>query len=457
MHLPKEFIESLQGLPGYDEGSFIKVHEAEEQVTSVRINPAKFPGKNTEDIISELSFLAPAIHKIPWTAYGYYLSERPSFTFDPWFHAGAYYVQEASSMFLEQAFKQLVNTEQPLKVLDLSAAPGGKTTHIQSLVGSDNLLVSNEVIRNRAMILRDNVIKWGSSNVVICNNDPSVFKNLGGFFDVIVVDAPCSGSGLFRKDPAAIEEWSLNNVAMCSQRQQKILGDVLPALKENGLLIYSTCSYSLEEDEEIVNWLEDNFQMQLKPLTLPVETGIVDSGNGYRFYPDKVKGEGFFLAALQKTTAEKESLPRQAKMEKATAKEKLVLQNWANLDGMAAFQEKGFYYMVPEKLLEDYSILRSVLNIQYPGTGLGQLVRDKLVPDHALALNPHLNAALPSTALDYETAIKYLQREEMDIKPKTQGWQTVSYKEKSLGWINALPNRINNYYPKELRILKRRN
>ena len=165
--------------------------------------------------------------RVPWSSSGYYLPERPFFTFDPLLHAGVYYVQEASSMFLEQALKQTVSLDQPLKVLDLCAAPGGKSTLLQSLINSDSLLVSNDVIRSRANILEENLTKWGAENVVVTNNDPKDFTRLENFFDVIVVDAPCSGSGLFRRDPEAINEWSVQNVALCSQRQQRILADII--------------------------------------------------------------------------------------------------------------------------------------------------------------------------------------------------------------------------------------
>ena len=176
-----------------------------------------------------------SITAIPWTDCGYYLESRPSFTFDPLFHAGCYYVQEASSMFLEQALKQTVDLSKPIKILDLCASPGGKSTHIQSLISKDSLLVSNDVIRSRANVLKDNIIKWGCENVVVTNNDPKDFAKLENYFDVIVVDAPCSGSGLFRRDPTAIEEWSENNVQLCSQRQQRILADVWPTLKKDGI------------------------------------------------------------------------------------------------------------------------------------------------------------------------------------------------------------------------------
>ena len=307
VHLPNDLLNSLEGAKGFDKEAFIKIHQSGEQVTSVRINPFKLSMVNGE--WSNFHHSPLTIHvKVPWTEYGYYLTTRPSFTFDPLFHAGCYYVQEASSMFLEQALKQTVDLSQPLKVLDLCAAPGGKSTHILSLISKDSLLVSNEVIRSRANILNDNVIKWGCSNVVVTNNDPRDFQRLENYFDVIVIDAPCSGSGLFRREPEAIEEWSEQNVALCSQRQQRIVADVLPALKNGGVLIYSTCSYSIEEDEKICEWLIDELIINNEELIINPDWNIVPSGAGYRFWPDQVKGEGFFIACFRKNGEDEQEI-----------------------------------------------------------------------------------------------------------------------------------------------------
>ena len=226
-------------------------------------------------------------------------------------------------MFLEQAFRQLADLSQPLRVLDLCGAPGGKSTHIRSVISPESMLVSNEVIRPRSHILADNLVKWGSSNVLVTNNDPSAFRKLEGYFDVIVVDAPCSGSGLFRRDEEAIGEWSLNNVALCSQRQQRILADILPSLKEQGLLFYSTCSYSKEEDEDIADWLIKEWDMISRPLKLDPRWGVVATQSpeagaaGYRFYPDKLKGEGFFLSCFQKTSSAHEFRAKPRKFDRA--------------------------------------------------------------------------------------------------------------------------------------------
>ena len=252
MNLPEPLIQSLQNVKGFNEDAFKAVHQSGGQITSVRSNPEKI-------FNIQHSIFNAQLEKVLWSSNGYYLFERPSFTLDPLFHAGAYYVQEASSMFLEEVLKQTVDLTRPLRVLDLCAAPGGKSTLIQSVISKDSLLVSNEVIKTRVNILAENIAKWGAPNVIVTNNDPSDFKRLPGYFDVIVVDAPCSGSGLFRKDPNAINEWSENNVALCAQRQQRSLADILPSLKEGGVLIYSTCSYSQSEDEDISNWLQKEY------------------------------------------------------------------------------------------------------------------------------------------------------------------------------------------------------
>jgi 16S rRNA C967 or C1407 C5-methylase (RsmB/RsmF family) len=296
-NLPPSLIASLQHIPGFDEPAFRQVHAQVVPLTSIRINPAKMPA----DLFSKHFGAATAV---PWNSDGYYLKERPAFTLDPLLHAGAYYVQEASSMFVAEAMRQCCDLTQPIKVLDLCAAPGGKSTLLQSILPEGSLLVSNEVIKARVNILAENITKWGAPNVVVTNNDPQHFQRLPGFFDVIVVDAPCSGSGLFRRDPAAIGEWSENNVALCSQRQQRILADVLPALKEGGILIYATCSYSRQEDEDIIEWLADCEQMDSIALELQPQWGITQTGTrnaaGYRFFPDKVQGEGFFIACFTK-------------------------------------------------------------------------------------------------------------------------------------------------------------
>ena len=469
MKLPEAFLHSLEGVAGFEREAFVAVHEGEEGVTSIRINPAKWSIVNRQpstgnaessDSHSPFTIHPSRLTPVPWSQFGFYLDKRPSFTFDPLFHAGCYYVQEASSMFLEQALRQLADLSQPLKVLDLCAAPGGKSTHIQSLLSKESLLVSNEVIKTRSVVLTDNIIKWGCSNVFVTNNDPKAFQKTSGYFDVLVVDAPCSGSGLFRKDEDAIAEWSLNNVALCSQRQQRILADALPALKEDGLLVYSTCSYSEEEDEQIMDWLVEEMGLENLALTEGIAEGIVvtkskrTAAEGYRFYPDKIRGEGFFLACFRKKGIEATPRLKPAKPEPISAREKKIVGEWVKNEGLEFLRFRNTIFALPDNLVQDFLVLQPLLNLQYAGVRVGEILKERLVPDHALAQNLLLKETVPAMELTDEEAIKYLQRQDFPVQPERLGWQVVRYDNHPLGWINALQNRVNNYYPKEIRILK---
>lgn len=457
--LPEKFLVSLGGLKGFDKEAFIAVHEKATAITSIRLNPAKQSTDNDQWPIKDGRHHSPFTidSNVPWSSYGYYLAERPSFTLDPLFHAGSYYVQEASSMFLEQALRQTVDVSKPLKVLDLCAAPGGKSTLLQSILSAGSLLVSNEVIQSRASVLRENMIKWGAANVVVTNNDPKDFQQLQGFFDVIVVDAPCSGSGLFRRDSDAIVEWSENNVQLCSQRQQRILANALPALKADGILIYSTCSFSAEEDETIIEWLEEELKIKNVKLEMNEAWNIVESNGGYRFWPDKIKGEGFFIACFKKIGGMEFSYPRMKAFNKATKQEAVVLSRY--LDNPSQFEFLPLtdnLFAVPVELVQDVMLLKNLLRIRYAGIEMGVINKDELIPEHALALSVHINKTLPAVQLNKEQALHYLRKQDnlqLELNG-LKGWCLMQYEKVNLGWAKLLPNRINNYYPKEWRILK---
>ncbi|MEO8768854.1 MAG: methyltransferase domain-containing protein [Ferruginibacter sp.] len=453
--LPPALLASLQTANGFDEKEFIQVHTSGEQITSVRINPNKIFD------IRRTIFNVQA--SVPWSSNGYYLSERPSFTSDPLFHAGAYYVQEASSMFLEEVVKQTCDLTKPLKVLDLCAAPGGKSTLLQSIISNKSLLVSNEVIKTRVNILSENITKWGASNVVVTNNDPKDFQRLPEYFDLIVIDAPCSGSGLFRKDPDAITEWSIDNVALCSQRQQRILADIIPTLKPGGILIYSTCSYSEDEDESICDWL---IEQSLRGMKLQIKNdwhiieAISSKHNafGYRFYPDKVKGEGFFIAAFKKDDGEYLSAAIKLKNKPVLvnkAEKELLTPLVKNADSLSFFKWKDEVIAVPENLLHDVFILQTYLYLKKAGVKIGSIIRNEMIPDHEFALSNLATDKVISIETDLETALQYLRRAEVRIETNHKGWALLKYQNLSLGWIKILPNRINNYYPKDWRILNK--
>ena len=306
MNLPQTFVDRTRQLLGDEQ--YPKFEEALgiEAPVSIRPNRTK-------------TQLPVEGEPIPWAPSGMYLEKRPTFTFDPLFHAGCYYVQEASSMFVERVLRQYV--QDPVVMLDLCAAPGGKSTLCRSVLPEGSLLVANEVMRNRSQILAENLMKWGHPDVVVTNNDPADFTGLTHLFDVILTDVPCSGEGMFRKDQVAVDEWSLENVDICWQRQRRILTDIWPALKPGGLLIYSTCTFNREEDEDNVAWIARELGADV--LEVPVEDAWGITGNlvgkdfpVYRFLPHRTRGEGFFLAVLRKHAGEVETVEPRAEKKK---------------------------------------------------------------------------------------------------------------------------------------------
>jgi 16S rRNA C967 or C1407 C5-methylase (RsmB/RsmF family)/NOL1/NOP2/fmu family ribosome biogenesis protein len=469
VQLPQQLLDSLTGIAGFDKEAFIQVHESGEQVTSVRVNAAKASMVNGEWSKGHIPFKIghlenSSAQKIPWSSDGYYLPERPAFIFDPLIHAGAYYVQEASSMFLEQALTQTTDVSQPLRVLDLCAAPGGKSTLLQSLISSDSLLVSNEVIKSRASILEENCIKWGGANVIVTNADPTAFERLQNFFDVIVIDAPCSGSGLFRREREAIGEWSEQNVDLCYQRQQRILAAVLPALKEGGVLIYSTCSYSKEEDEHIADWLMDTFSVHSLSLAIDASWGIVETRSdrhqayGYRFFPYKVKGEGFFISCFRKQDGGTGTVkpPKKSLLQKASKNEISIVEPWLLAGSpVQLWKQKEEILAFPQQLEKELLTIVDNVYVRRAGVALGKIAGTDLVPDHALALSLLINPAIVAVTLKKDDALQYLRREEVSLSLGHKGWSLVQFEQYNVGWIKVLPNRINNYYPQGWRILKR--
>lgn len=448
--LPNDLINSLKQDLSSDWQAFVDIHENETKTSSIRLNPLK--------PIDHIAFEVDG--EVPWCQHGLYLKKRPIFTLDPFFHAGCYYSQEASSMFLSHAIQQLRLHEKPIKALDLCAAPGGKSTLLNAVLHTGSLLLSNEIIKSRAKVLSDNMMRWGYPNVAVTNNDPSVFKHLPGYFDLLVVDAPCSGSGMFHKDHGAIDEWSLANVKLCSERQRRILAASITSLAENGILFYSTCSYSSEENEEIVDWLIDEFG--LETVVVPIEENwgiqLTESSRhkaaGYRFYPHKVRGEGFFFAALRKTSTQSSFTSKKIKNEKNSIPQ-AIAERWLDMTGLYSFEHDGLFHVFPKAYEQDLNALRHILYFKEAGTVIGKYLNKELIPSHDLAMSVRIRRDLPQLELDSDTALKYLHKDALDHsinKNQLTGWVLVTYEGANLGWIKAMPNRINNYYPKEARI-----
>lgn len=442
--IPKPLLTDLQGVEGFSEEAFLAAH-MQPPVTSVRLHPFKTQG----------DFLHAG--QVPWCAQGRYLAERPVFTLDPAFHGGAYYVQEASSMFLDHMLRSLDCEKAGLRVLDLCAAPGGKSTLIASLLHKESLLISNEVIRSRATILDENITRWGFMNNWVTANDPRDFGRLDGYFDIMVVDAPCSGSGLFRKDVRALNDWTEANVQLCSERQERILADVWPALKTDGILIYATCSYSRQEDEAILDWLQATYDVRSLQVPVPEAWGIqttrsANGMTGYRFFPHKVQGEGLFIAAIQK----KNATPLQQYPRFKTAHDKKIQQQAGYLlsGDDAVFMQTGkedFNALRPAHE-QDWHLLQKLVYFRRAGLRLGTPAGKDWIPAHDVALSVDASPALSGIDVSREQALHFLRREEMALVDPPRGWQLIRYNGLGLGWIKSLGNRINNYLPKHWRI-----
>ena len=442
--LPQKLLDDLETIDGFARAAFLEAH-LQPPVTSVRLHPVK-----------QIAVFQDA-KQIPWCAEGLYLKERPVFTLDPLFHAGAYYVQEASSMFLDYFVKNILLEREKLRVLDLCAAPGGKSTLLASLLGESSLLISNEVIRTRASILEENIIRWGYASNWVTGNDPKDFGKMEGYFDLIVVDAPCSGSGLFRKDEHALDEWSEANVLLCSQRQQRIVADVWNALKEDGFLIYATCSYSPQEDEAILDWLAENFWVSPVAVNIPEAWEIVTTVSknkltGYRFFPDKLKGEGFFIAAVQK---KEQTRPFSYAKFKSQPDKKIAAQSSFLLNDMDAFTvlpSKENYVAVHKDHEADLHFLNKHLYLRKAGVALGNPGGKEWIPAHDVALSIVRSLDIPSIEVNKTQALKFLKKEEMDLSLQKKGWLLITHQGLGIGWIKSLGNRVNNYLPKHWRI-----
>jgi len=422
--LPTAFAERMAASLGADFESFSHAL-IEDSPVSIRKNPVKYPiGESNGD------------HSpVPWSSKGVYLNERPGFHLDPLWHAGAYYVQESSSMFLEQIFNSIDLPEDAI-VLDACAAPGGKSTHLLSLMGEHSLLVSNELIPKRNLILQENITRWGFANSVITQSKIESFQDLKGFFDLVVVDAPCSGEGLFRKDPKAMREWSQAHVTSCSKRQRTILQDLEDSIRPGGYLIYSTCTYSLEENEDRMEELLRSGYWEQVMIPLDDHSHLVRGRNniGIRFYPNRIKGEGFYISCLRKSGGGSVSGPPIMEL-RTDCPESLT--NWMDTAGLSYSERNGNGYVFPSHHQKNLRALSESLRITMAGTATGKFVREQLKPSHALALSTKISDSISFISLNLEDSM---------------GWNLVRYKGVVLGWCKVLDRRINNYYPKSLSI-----
>lgn len=457
MELPVAFAGRVVRDLGPEEGAALCAALDGVPPVSVRLHPAKCGDAGA--LLRRLG----ACGQVPWCADGHYLTERPQFTFDPAFHAGAYYVQEAASQFVGR----LVGDVAGRRVLDLCAAPGGKTTLYASLVGPEGLVVANEIDRRRASVLADNVRKWGTGNVAVTTCEPKALGEFENWFDAVAVDAPCSGEGMFRKDPASRGEWSEGNVRLCAARQDAILREAWRALKPGGRLIYSTCTFNRDEDEgtleRMLDWAGDEV-VEAPETQVDGAWGIVCGRVGafrtYRFYPHRARGEGFFAAVACKTP-EVGGRRRMAKVWRtpfAPADRSVTneLRRWLLDAGRMRFVAVGdSFYAWPDGQAEAVGVLSCSVPVIYAGVALGRIFKGRLKPDPALAFCTTLDReALPVVDVDCEEALCYLRRQELGAEAMAEGLNLVCSEGRALGFVKRIGGRTNNLYPDSLRILK---
>ena len=407
MQLPEDFIRETKQLMGTERFSRYMEAFDEEAPVSIRLNPQTLGNgsslfDNNSAPMSQTKKNRPQMfEQVPWCKEGYYLEGRPQFTFDPLFHAGCYYVQEAASMFIVHVLRQYVH--ETVEGLDMCAAPGGKSTAMLSVLPEGSTLVSNEPIPTRAQILLENITKWGAKNCIVTNNYPRDFKKAKAKFDLILCDVPCSGEGMFRKDPATIGEWSLQNVEKCWRLQREIVADAWECLNPGGILIYSTCTFNIKENEENVRWIIDTYEAE--PIDIPTEpswgiTGSLLEGFDvpvYRFIPGITRSEGLFVCVLRKSG------------------------EWKVESGKRILKNKLSSPLKELSAAEQFSFL-------FPPSSF------------------HID-------LSYAEALKYLRGEALVLPPDTpRGLITVTYKGVSLGPVKNIGNRANNLYPKPWRI-----
>ena len=402
--------------------------------------------------------------EVPWCSHGLLLPERPSFTLDPLFHAGAYYVQDSSSMFVGHMFRMALKgvrrpQGRPLRVLDLCAAPGGKTTDLaaslRESVGDDFILVANEVMKARVGVLADNVALWGDPNVVVTSDDPSAFASLPGYFDIILADVPCSGEGMFRKDEQAQSQWSEDNVALCEARQRRIVADVWPSLAPGGVFVYSTCTFNRYENDGNVAWIADELGAEIvKDDMAEGFEGIIRTEHGYSLVPGHVEGEGQYCAALIKNEDMRSGEYRSMRQNSRSKTAPLTGIGMEVLNIDAVFSLKGDTVIaVPASLDSDVSLLRQCLHVIASGCAIGTLKGKLFIPGADLALSLALKRdAFVAVEVDEKTALAYLHRDAITLSDTEKGYVLICHEGLPLGFVKNLGNRCNSLHPQSRRI-----
>ncbi len=450
--LPVAFTERMRKQLGVEEAEHLFEALDSASPVAVRLNPAK---------CGEVGVWSSG-EAIAWSKWGRKLGERPSFTLDTAFHAGAYYVQEAASQFIDHIISQ--EDLRGKRVLDMCSAPGGKTTIYSTAVGEEGLVVANEYVRSRANVLADNVRKWGMGNVLVTNNAPEHIAQFEGWFDVVAVDAPCSGEGMFRKEEAAREDWSEEAVKMCAARQLSIVREAWQSLKEGGLFIYSTCTFNEEEDEGVLRtFIEEKGDVFEPSQSVDIEDtwGIVKGEVGafqtFRFFPHRTDSEGLFVAVARKAESTTQRTPKSRKkvMQEVDKTSRQELVRWlqaADRHTFAVVADTIYAYRT-----EQYKAVQALsegLTAIYSGVAMGQIFKGKLKPDWALSQYVGLRRESVATEeLDETRALDYLRKRDIAVGDMVEGINLVTHEGRALGFVKRVGARCNNLYPNSLKIM----
>lgn len=453
MNIPEEFISEIQSYENEQMLGLVEALSQTEASVSVRANRGKSVA------------IPQGIEQVPWCENGWYLPCREAFTFDPAMHQGLYYVQDASSMILSHIVSWLTrDAVAPMRYLDACAAPGGKTTVAIDSLPAGSLVVANEYVPARAAVLRENVIKWGYPGCVVSKGDTARIGKLSGFFDIIAADVPCSGEGMFRKEPDAVAQWSMGLVRECVERQREIVNNVWQALVPGGYFIYSTCTFNRHEDEEMVQYIVDTYGAESVMVPMRNEwhiaEGVKTDLHCYRFLPHQIKGEGLFIAVLHKPVDAEGTVFKQKKVKPLVAPKIAdhiigMAKQWLVNPSDFELSQKGDYIIaIPKTLSRDIMVLSSLLDVIHSGIVVGEIKGKDLIPSQSLAMSQALNKeAFATCELDYARAISYLRREAITLDDAPRAYMIVTYSGQPLGFVKNLGNRANNLYPQEWRIL----
>jgi 16S rRNA C967 or C1407 C5-methylase (RsmB/RsmF family)/NOL1/NOP2/fmu family ribosome biogenesis protein len=445
MNLPEAFQTNISQILGAELPDFLSTLDKSAPI-SVRLNPKKksaLPALEIEE-------------NVLWAKDGRYLLKRPVFTEDPAFHAGAYGVQDASAMFLGHVLEQVVDRSRPIRVLDLCASKGEQTTLLASILGEKDLLVANEIVKSQLSILKENLLKWGFSNVIVSNQDPETFADLEGFFDVVLVDAPSSGEGLFRTKSGAVSEWSEANVQMHAIRQKRLLSAAAMLVAPKGVLIYTTNTYNSTENQENVKWLNRTLDFETLDLEVPETWRITKRENCLQFFPHKTKGEGFFIAAMKNLSRDAKFVKGKPDLNRLRREQRAILKDWFKPE---LFDELEFLYKndgnivaIRTALLPEYGSVLRALAKRSSGIEIGIFKGKDFVPSHAFALSDMISDTVDRLEVPAVDAMKFLRKENFEFSTGKDGWLLITYGGLALGWVKKIGDRINNYLPTEWRI-----